>query len=172
MAKKINNSFTEEYKTPIQLANSKLKMLKIKKHNSNVNWMIFSGLILIANIVMIVLSSIALESVISQYNSSPKHIDFWSKVMPTAGVSIASLLIFFLTLIISVYRGVMKSHVYLEASERIQYLTMQYSEKQIKISEQDFKKEINKIYKTALKSKTKMSFKKTMITVLIGGDHE
>ena len=172
MKRKINNSFADEYRTPMQLANKRMKMLKIKQKSANTHWIIFSAIILVANIIMLVLSSIALKEVIDLYEARTKPVNFWTQVMPTAGVSIASLSIFFLTLIISVYRGVMKSHVYLEATERIQYVTIQYESKDIKLNEKEFKAEINKIYKTALKSKTKTSFKKTLISVLTGGNDE
>ncbi len=178
MGRKINNSFDDEYRSPIQIANDKMKRLKIKKNSSRVNWMIFSGIILIANIALLVLASIALADVVDKYTNwvgtvqQPGTPDFWTTVMPTAGVSVISLLLFILTLAISIYRAKMKASVYLDATERIQYATIQYQSTENKLTEEDFKKLIKKIYKASLTSKTKMSFKKTFYAILVGGDDE
>ncbi len=121
------------------------------------------------------MASIALANVVEQYNhwtgTNPRP-DFWKELMPTAGVSVISLVIFVLSITIIIYMGKMKATVYIDATERIQYHSVLYQAPSNELTEEEFKKLINKIYRAARKSKTKTSFKKTVISILVGGDDE
>lgn len=171
MKSKINNSFKEEYTDIPKFVSRIKKELKHKRKASMVFWILFSALIAIVNISILTISSIALKKVLDDYHISTKEINFAKEVLPTAAVSAVSISLFIISIVISIYQGKMKSSIYKEAMETIQYEYVFYI-KNHKKNEQKFNKKINSIYKKAAYSKTKKSFKKSVISILTGGDNE
>lgn len=170
--KKINNSFKEEFTSISIFVLNVEKNLKRKQKSSKLFWVLFSTLIAISNIAILIISSIALKLVIEEYYSAKIPVNFWSNVVPTAGVSAVSILIFILSIVISIYQGSMKSRIYLKASERIQYESIKYLSKENNLTEEKFRTKISLIQKSALKTKTKKTFKKSIISILTGGTDE
>ncbi|NQZ65920.1 MAG: hypothetical protein HRT99_01730 [Mycoplasmatales bacterium] len=172
MKTKINNSFKEEFEEIPILIKSIKKRLDKKRKLSKIFWILLSSLIAIANITILIIASLALSSVIYDYNHSTKDISFLLDVAPVAGVSALSIIIFFTSLAISIYQGSMKSKIYLLASQDIQYEFLRYLSKENELTEKEFKKNIKSIYLSALRIKNKQSFKKSVISILTGGNDE
>lgn len=171
MKNKINNSFKEEF-TNIPTFISRIKKnLKAKRKASLISWSIFSVIIALTNIAILTISSIALKQVLDDYNADTTSADFASQVLPTALVSAVSISLFILSIIISIYQGRMKSNIYREAMNAIQYEYIRHT-KDLKSSDADIKKNVDKIYHEAVKAKNKKSFKKVLLTILTGGDDE
>lgn len=169
MKSKINNTFKEEYKDIKTFIRDTKRVLKAKRKSSIIGYSIFSSLIAISNIAILIISSIALDKVITEYNSSTK-LDFVSSVLPTIMVSVVSISLFILSLVITIYQGKMKSNLYKDGMQRIQYQYIMMKGNGDK--EEEIKKEIEKIYKDVTTHKKSVSFKKAMINILTGGSNE
>lgn len=170
--KKINNSFKEEITSLNVFVREIKKKLKKQAKRSKIIWAILSALVAILNITILVISFVALKMVLDDYNSTTKNIDFTSEVLPTAMVSVVSILIFIISIVISIYMGVMKSKIYRNATETIQYRFLEYKSKENTLSEDEFKKEIRQIYNSAIHKKMNKSVKKSIVSILIGGSDE
>ena len=171
MKSKINNSLKEEYKDIETFVRETKSRLKIQKKASTIAWSILSSLMFTLNIALLVLSSYALMKVLGDYNESTKNIDFTKQVLPTISVSAFSILLFIFSIVISFYQGKMKSNIYKEAYEDIQYKHIQFIESKEK-DEKKIKKEINNIYVSAIESKKHRSLKKIIYSIMTGGDDE
>lgn len=169
--KKINNSFKEEYKDIKTFIRNIKIVLKAKRKASLIFWIIFSALIALTNITILTISSVALDKVITEYNADPTKADFTSQVLPTALVSFVSISLFIISIIISIYQGSMKSSMYKQAYEAVQYEYINFLKDKSK-DEEAFKKSIEKISNKALSTKNKKSVRKTLLNILIGGNDE
>ena len=173
MKSKINNSLKEEFISINALVNRMIRELKRKRKLSIIFWSIFSTLIALFNIAVLIISSIALDKVLTDYHSNSTSTDFLSQVFPTVLVSVVSIATFILSIIITIYQGFMKSKIYLSACENIQYETMRYLDDAGKpIDEIEFKKRIRKIRKTTYSKKSNMKIHKVLLSVLTGGNDE
>ena len=168
---KINGDFAEEFTSTKQFVKDLEKEMIRKSKLSKIAWVIFSVLIALTNIAVLVVASYALKVVIDDYNMPASKVTF-AQILPTALVAALAILMFLLSIVISIYQGLMKSKIYREATEDIQYLTIAFKTKHLKLTDKAFKEKIDKIYVKALKEKTSISLKTTIVSILTGGDNE
>ena len=165
----INGSFKEEFVEINKFVKSVINKFAKKRLRNKLFWTILAFILAITNITILILSSLALNTILSKHIIGKSNLD---SILPTALVAGLSIFMFFLSITISIYQGVMKSQLYLDASKDIQFLTIAYSQNELKITEKEFIRKIKKISKNALDTKKKISLKKTVISILTGGNDE
>lgn len=171
--RKINNSFDDEFKNLKDLVKIKKSELRRNWFVTKAMWILFSVTIALLNIAILVLAAIALEKVIVDYENSSQSMSFFTYVAPTASVAAIAILLFILSLSISIYQGVMRAKIYLMASHQIQreYLEFILKSSPIK-TETALQERIEQIIKETLSVKRKVSFKRTLLYILTGGTNE
>ncbi|MCR8612922.1 MAG: hypothetical protein NC236_00345 [Mycoplasma sp.] len=168
--KKKNNVFINEPKDIDSFVRKKKKELKRKWKQNKIIWIVISILVALANISIIIISSITLKKVLDDYEAN-KSVGKTIAIL-AGGVSFVSILTFILSLIISIYRGYMKSNIYKEAKESIQYEWIKYNSKSNKLNEKQFRSIIDSIERKTRKKKKGDSFKKILVSILTGGSDE
>ena len=167
----INGDFSEEFKTTKTFVKNIEKELLLKSRTAKIMWVVFSVLIALTNIASLVVASFALKIVMDDYHMAGSKVSL-QQILPTALVSVLSIVIFLLSIAITIHQGLMKTKIYQEANEDIQFITIAYTTEKIKMTEEAFKNKIDKIYRHAVKKRAGISLKKTLITVLTGADNE
>lgn len=163
----INGDFKEEFTSIKHFVKKTKKEMTRKAKISMIVWTIITTIVSLANIAVVVLAAIAIDVMYSSGKTLSSGDAF-----PVILVAVIAILTFVISIVVSIYQAIMKSRVYYDAAEDLQYLTIGYKTGGIKISEQEFKKQVSKIYSKALRHKKKLSLKTFLYKVFTGGNDE